>query len=131
VCVAPCSRASAHFAADPAVAIRLIPSSRAHAPRRGVKEHPVPALERDGAVKEVFDRQPLEHHRRTFLEADAFGQGADLGRGHDAGLAIGAGRLGGIGGAVAGPQMGDTRADRLDDARPLHPERRRQLGRCR
>ena len=69
----------------------------------------------------------LEHHRGAFVKADGVGQGANLMRGHDALLGIGARGLRGIGRAVAGFEMRDTLAHGLDHARSLHPEGGGQL----
>ena len=87
------------------------------------------ALGRQRLAQQVLRRQAFQHHRRASLEADFVGQPAHGQRGHHALLAVAAGRVAGVGGAVAGFQVRHALAHRLDDAGAFHAQvqRHRQL----
>ena len=70
----------------------------------------------------ALQRNAPNCYEGRFLEGNAIGQRADLCGRHDAHVAIGARRYGGIGGAIALFQMGDAFAHGLDDAGRLHAE---------
>mmetsp|Transcript_885 Transcript_885/g.2059 ORF Transcript_885/g.2059 Transcript_885/m.2059 type:complete len:345 (-) Transcript_885:1610-2644(-) len=97
--------------------------------RGGMEEHEVTRLQaalRQRLAQQVLHGQALEHHCRAGLEVDGLGQLEHaLGR-HHARRRIGARRVAGIGGTVAGPQVADALAHRLDDARPFHAQAGRQ-----
>ncbi len=101
---------------------------QAHAAGRRVEQHKVAGLQpalRLGAAQQVLHRQALEHHGGTGLEGDSVGQLADAFGRHHTQLAVAAGRLAGVGGAVAHLQVRDALAHGLDHTRGLHAELQR------
>ena len=90
-----------------------------------MKQHEVawlqPALGQD-APKEVLRGQAFEHHGCTRLEIDRIGQLAHAGGGHDARLAVRAGGVARVGGAVAGLEVHDTLAHSFDHASAFHAQ---------
>ena len=100
--------------------------------RRRMKQHIVARLQatlRLRALEQVLSGQALEHHGCAGFKRDALGQLAHGHGWHDAGLAIAARRLTGVGGTVANLQMRDTGAHRLHHARGLHANVERHLHR--
>lgn len=89
----------------------------------------VAGLHAIGAPQQVLRGEPLQHHRRTLLEADRVRQFHQaLGR-HVAHFGVGAERAAGIGDAVAHRDIGHALADRLHHARALQADTRRQADR--
>ena len=111
---------------------RPLAGDQADAAGGRMEQHEVAFLQaalRLRALEQVLRGEALEHHGRAGVEVDRIGQLAHaLGR-HHAQLAIAAGRLAGVGGAVAGLQVRDARAHGLDDAGRFHAQRRGHLQR--
>ena len=112
-----------------ALVARPLAGNQAHAPGGGMEQHRIPPRNRHGAAEQVDHRHPLEHHRSTFVERDAVGQGADLGRGHRPRCGVGPRRVRGIGHAVAGPKMHHTLAHRRHNPCGFHAHGSRKLHR--
>ena len=81
------------------------------------------------AAQQVLHGQALEHHGGAGLKTDRIRQLADAFGRHHAHLAVAAGRLAGIGSAVACLQVRNAFANGLHNARRLHAQaqRHRQL----
>ena len=67
----------------------------------------------EGRMRKVVRGQALEHQRRGAIEADVVGNGHEFRRGDH--RELGVARAQHVGDAVAGPNLGDVGADRLDD----------------
>jgi hypothetical protein len=78
-----------------------------------------------GTTQQVLHGQALEHHGRAGLERDVIRQLAHAFGRHHAHLAVAAGRLAGVSGAITHLQVRDAFAHRLDDARGFHAELQR------
>jgi len=90
-----------------------------------MNEDGVAGLHAVGTTQQIGTRQPLQHHRRTGAEIDRIREIQQaIGR-HAAGFAIGADGAAGIGDAVAGLDVGDTVANRFDDAGTFEADPRR------
>ena len=112
---------------DQLVAQRLGPlaGDQAHTTGRRVPQDVVARLQafrRQRLAQQVLRRQALQHHGGAGLERDVVGQLAHGQCGHHARLAVAAGRVAGVGGAVAGFQVRHALAHRLDDAGALHAQ---------
>jgi hypothetical protein len=104
---------------------RLSPlgGNEADAAGNRMEQHEVARLQaalRLAPLEQVLGRQALEHHGGPGLERDRIGQAADELRRHHPPLAIGAGRLAGVGDAVAHLEMRHALAYRLHHTRGLH-----------
>ena len=95
---------------------------------RGVDQDGVARLHLIGAVQQVVGSHALEHHGRGGLVGDVVGQGDQTVGRYQPGLGIGADRRCRIGDAVAGLDLADAFAHRLDDAGALHADHRGQPG---
>ena len=108
---------------------RPLAGNQTHTPCGSVKQHKVTglqSLDRQRLLQQVLRGQPLQHHAGCRVEGNAVGQAHHvLGR-HHARFAVAARRVAGIGGAVAGLQVRDANAYRLDDAGAFHAQRQRQ-----